>query len=156
MSRIATSARWMAVSAAALAAAALTAGCAGGGYGYDGGGYGSSGGPMSNREAARQAHEQRLEDRVMAALRADPRVGAQGLRVTSEGDGTVMISGTPANGIEGRTLALMNRSRDRQRREQLPIPQAHLTNLRAALQGVGQRMDPAEDLLLLYLHWVFL
>lgn len=108
MSRIATSARWMAVSAAALAAAALTAGCAGGGYGYgyDGGGYGSSGGPMSNREAARQAHEQRLEDRVMAALRADPRVGAQGLRVTSEGDGTVMISGTPANGIEGRTLAL--------------------------------------------------
>ena len=108
MSRIATSARWMAVSAAALAAAALTAGCAGGGYddGYEGAGYGSSGGPMSNREAARQAHEQRLEDRVMAALRADPRVGAQGLRVTSEGDGTVMISGTPANGIEGRTLAL--------------------------------------------------
>lgn len=54
-------------------------------------------------------------------------------------------------GAQGRTLALMNRSRDRQRREQLPIPQAHLTNLRAALQGVGQRMDPAEDLLLLYL-----
>lgn len=54
-------------------------------------------------------------------------------------------------GADGRTLALMNRSRDRLRREQLPVPPAHLVNLRAALQGAAGHMDPAEDLLLLYL-----
>ncbi|MBK6869328.1 MAG: BON domain-containing protein [Burkholderiales bacterium] len=86
------------------AGTALLVGCAGGGYGY---GYDSPReGPMSNREAARQAQEQNIQDRVMAALRADPRVGAQGLTVHSQGDGVIVIGGTPANGVAGRDLAL--------------------------------------------------
>lgn len=80
----------------------VLAGCAGGGYGWDA----PREGPMSNREAARQAQEQNLQDRVMAALRADPRVGAQGLYVHSQGDGVIVINGTPANGPAGRDLAL--------------------------------------------------
>lgn len=81
------------------------AGCAGGGFG----GYGYDSpreGPMSTREAARQAQEQNIQDRVMAALRADPRVGAQGLTVHSQGDGVIVIGGSPANGVAGRDLAL--------------------------------------------------
>ncbi len=80
----------------------VLAGCAGGNYDWDA----PREGPMSNREAARQAQEQNLQDRVMAALRADPRVGAQGLYVHSQGDGVIVINGTPANGPAGRDLAL--------------------------------------------------
>lgn len=84
-------------------AVTMMAGCAGGGYGR-----GDNFGPVPgyDRETARQAHEQDLERRVMAALSADPRVGAADLKVQSQGDGVVMISGSPANGIAGRTLAL--------------------------------------------------
>lgn len=88
------------LAAASLFATLLLAGCAGSYGNYEGSG------PMSNREAARMAQEQDLERRVMAALQADPRVGAAGLKVVSQGNGVVMIGGTPANGIEGRTLAL--------------------------------------------------
>lgn len=100
------------LTALVLAGAALLGGCAGGGYGgyggYGGGYYGQPpmDGPMSPREAGRRAQEQSLEDRVMAALRADPRVGAQGITVTSQGGGVVMLGGTPANGVAGRDLAL--------------------------------------------------
>ena len=87
---------------AVVAGLAVLTGCAGGGYGWDA----PREGPMSTREAARQAHEQNIVDRVMAALRADPRVGAQGLTVHSQGDGVIVINGTPANGIAGRDLAL--------------------------------------------------
>ncbi len=85
--------------------AGLLAGCAGGGYGY---GYDNAdrGGPMSNREAVRQSREQNTVERVTAALHADPRVGASGLRVHSQGDGVIVIGGTPANGSSGRDLAL--------------------------------------------------
>lgn len=84
----------------ALAAGALLAGCA------SDGGWSEPGGSMSNSEAAKLSHAQNLEQRVMAALRADPRVGAQGLRVEGRSDGTVTISGSPANGTGGRDLAL--------------------------------------------------
>lgn len=84
----------------ALATGALLAGCAGNG------GWSEPGGSMSNSEAAKLSHAQNLEQRVMAALRADPRVGAQGLRVEGKSDGTVIIGGTPANGTGGRDLAL--------------------------------------------------
>ncbi|MBH1965966.1 MAG: BON domain-containing protein [Comamonadaceae bacterium] len=96
--------------ACSLVAGIVLAGCAGGGgYRDYGGGYGRApqSGPMSNQEASRMAYEQELERRVMSALRADPRVGAQGLTVKSEGDGVVAIGGTPANGAAGRDLALM-------------------------------------------------
>ena len=96
--------------ASSLVAGVLLTGCAGGdGYRDYGGGYGRApqSGPMSNQEASRMAYEQELERRVMSALRADPRVGAQGLTVKSEGDGVVAIGGTPANGAAGRDLALM-------------------------------------------------
>lgn len=86
------------------AGTAVLVGCAGGGYGY---GYDTPReGPMSNREAARQVQEQNIVDRVTAALRADPRVGAQGLTVHSQGDGVIVINGSPANGPAGRDLAL--------------------------------------------------
>lgn len=98
--------------ACSLVAGVVLTGCAVGGDYRDyggGGGYGRAPdrGPMSNREASRMAYEQELERRVMSALRADPRVGAQGLTVKSEGDGVVAIGGTPANGAAGRDLALM-------------------------------------------------
>ena len=52
-----------------------------------------------------------LERRVAAVLDADPRTKINGLKVTSQGDGVVMISGSPANGIMGRDLALRAASR---------------------------------------------
>ena len=101
MSRFNTSPTRTVLIGCALATGALLAGCAGGG------GWSEPGGSMSNTEAAKLRHAQNLEERVMAALRSDPRVGAQGLRVEGRSDGTVVISGTPANGTAGRDLALM-------------------------------------------------
>ncbi len=85
-----------------VAAAALLAGCAGS---YDGWNSPSSG-HMSAESAARMARWQDLERRVMSALTADPRVGAHGLKAEVQSEGVVTISGTPANGIGGRDLAL--------------------------------------------------
>ena len=51
-------------------------------------------------------------------------------------------------GAAGRTLALVNHPRSL---DGDPRPLATLENLRAALQGIGARMDPEEDLLLLFL-----
>lgn len=101
MSRYTTSTARTALTAGALAAGTLLAGCAGGG------GWSEPGGSMSNSQAAKASYAQNLEERVMAALRADPRVGAKGLRVEGRSDGTVVISGTPDNGTAGRDLALM-------------------------------------------------
>lgn len=98
---IRTRTRLLNVPALALGLTVL-AGCAGSGYDWNA----PREGPMSNREAARQAQEQNIIDRVMAALRADPRVGVQGLTVHSQGDGVIVIGGTPANGTAGRDLAL--------------------------------------------------
>lgn len=92
---------------------AVLSGCAagyGGGGGY--GGYGAYDGRdrgdsrAARQEAQRQAYERDLERRVTAALEADPRTKIYSLAVTSQGDGVVMISGTPAQGIIGRDLAL--------------------------------------------------
>ncbi|WP_423457035.1 BON domain-containing protein [Ottowia sp. VDI28] len=101
MSQHATSIVRTSLTACALATGAILAGCAGGG------GWSEPGGSMSNSQAAKASYAQNLEQRVMAALRADPRVGAQGLRVEGRSDGTVIISGSPANGTAGRDLALM-------------------------------------------------
>lgn len=101
MSRYTTSTARTALTVGALAAGTLLAGCAGGG------GWSEPGGSMSNSQAAKASYAQNLEERVMAALRADPRVGAKGLRVEGRSDGTVVISGTPDNGTAGRDLALM-------------------------------------------------
>jgi hypothetical protein len=49
-------------------------------------------------------------------------------------------------GMQGRTLALLNHPTSTEQR-----PLASLSNLRAALQGLGERMDSEQDLLLLYL-----
>lgn len=100
---------------AALSVASLAA-CAagyGGGYqdGYRGGYYGDRGHAQERQEVARQAYERDLERRVAAVLDADPRTKINGLKVTSQGDGVVMISGSPANGIMGRDLALRAASR---------------------------------------------
>ena len=91
---------------ASVSALALLGACANG-YGSYGGQGPYEGTVLSNREAQRQGYQQNLEDRVRAALRADPRVGASGLTVTSNGDSLITISGTPANGPAGRDLALM-------------------------------------------------
>ncbi len=60
---------------------------------------------------ARQAYERDLERRVAAALDADPRTKIHGLQVTAQGDGVVQISGSPANGVLERDLALRAASR---------------------------------------------
>ena len=83
----------------ALAAIALVAGCAGGPYQ-------AAGGSLYNRDAQRQMQNQDLADRVRAALRSDPRVGAEGLQVHALGDGKIEIGGSPANGLLGRELAM--------------------------------------------------
>ncbi len=83
----------------ALATLAIAAGCAGGAYD-------AAGGSLYNRDAQRQMQNQDLADRVRAALRSDPRVGAEGLQVHALGEGKVQISGTPANGLLGRELAM--------------------------------------------------
>ena len=83
----------------ALATLAVAAGCAGGAYD-------AAGGFLYNRDAQRQMQNQNLADRVRAALRSDPRVGAEGLQVQALGEGKVQISGTPANGLLGRELAM--------------------------------------------------
>ena len=85
-----------------LAAGTLLTGCAGG---YDGWNSPSTG-SMSPQSAARMSRWQDLERRVMAALSADPRVGAHGLKAEVQSEGVVTISGTPANGTGGRDLAL--------------------------------------------------
>lgn len=86
----------------------------GGGYnsgGYYGGGRGDSGQADQRREAARQGYQADLERRVAAALNADPRTKIYDLKVTAQGDGVVVISGTPANGFMGRDMALRVASR---------------------------------------------
>ena len=83
----------------ALATLAVVAGCAGGAYN-------APGGSLYTRDAQKQMQNQDLTDRVRAALRSDPRVGAEGLQVKALGDGKVEISGTPANGLLGRELAM--------------------------------------------------
>lgn len=93
-----------------LSAWALAA-CAGGPDGYRGDYYGDRGHAQERQEMARQAYERDLERRVAAVLDADPRTKIHGLKVTSQGDGVVMISGSPANGIIGRDLALRAASR---------------------------------------------
>lgn len=95
---------------AALSVTSLAA-CAagyGGGYqeGYRGGYHGDRGHAQERQEVARQAYERDLERRVAAALNADPRTRIGDLKVTALGDGVVMISGSPVNGIMGRDLAL--------------------------------------------------
>ena len=85
-----------------LAAIALVAGCAGG-YGSP---YQAPGGSMYNHDAQRQMQNQDLADRVRAALRSDPRVGAEGLQVSALGEGKIEIGGSPANGLLGRELAM--------------------------------------------------
>ncbi|MEZ5607812.1 MAG: BON domain-containing protein [Burkholderiaceae bacterium] len=83
----------------ALVALTVVAGCAGGPYQ-------AAGGSLYNRDAQRQMQNQDLEDRVRATLRSDPRVGVQGLQVKALGEGKIEISGTPANGLLGRELAM--------------------------------------------------
>lgn len=90
------------IGAVSLAAGALLTGCAGG---YDGWNAPATG-SMSPQSAARMSRWQDLERRVMAALSADPRVGAHGLKAEVQSEGVVTISGTPANGTGGRDLAL--------------------------------------------------
>ncbi len=107
MSRFRTPHARTALALCSLAAGVLLAGCAGNGGWSDQGGWNDQGGSFSNRETARLSYAQNLEQRVMAALRADPRVGAQALRVEGRADGTVVISGSPANGPAGRDLAMM-------------------------------------------------
>ena len=85
--------------ASALATLAVVAGCAAGPYQ-------ASGGSLYNRDAQRQMQNQDLADRVRAALRSDPRVGADGLQVQALGDGKIELSGSPANGLLGRELAM--------------------------------------------------
>lgn len=101
--------RSLVVVAGALMACTLTA-CAAGPDGYRGGYYGNGHGDrdqaQERHEVRRQVYERDLERRVAAALDADPRTRIEGLKVTAQGDGIVMISGTPANGIIGRDMAL--------------------------------------------------
>lgn len=101
--------RGLVVVAGALMACTLTA-CAAGPDGYRGGyygnGYGDRDHAQERREVGRQVYERDLERRVAAALDADPRTRIEGLKVTAQGDGIVMISGTPVHGIVGRDMAL--------------------------------------------------
>lgn len=55
---------------------------------------------------------------------------------------------TARYGAGGRTLALVNHPDSL---ADAPLPLATADNLRIALQGIGQRMDPDEDLLLLFI-----
>lgn len=94
---------------AMLSVTSLAACAAGYGGGYQEGhrgGWGDRGHAQERQEVARQAYERDLERRVAAALDADPRTRIGDLKVTSQGDGVVMISGSPVNGIMGRDLAL--------------------------------------------------
>jgi len=104
--------RRLALAAGILSVWALTA-CASGYDDYRGhrGAYGDRGQAQDRQEAARQAYERDLERRVEAALNADPRTKIHGLKVTSQGNGAVLISGSPANGVIGRDMALRAASR---------------------------------------------
>lgn len=96
---------------AMLSVTSLAACAVGYGGGYQEGYYGGRDHAQERHELARQARERDLERRVSAALEADPRTKIYSLKVTSQGDGAIVISGTPANGFIGRDMALRVASR---------------------------------------------
>jgi len=53
--------------------------------------------------------------------------------------------------VNGRMIALINRPDHQRPPGSIPSPRATLDNLRLALNGIGQKMDPEQDLLLLYM-----
>ena len=83
----------------ALGVAMLGTAC-GGGWG---GGHESG---ISPKEEARMREQARLVERVEQALRSDPVVGAEGIRVVAQGNGVIELAGSAANGLEGRRRAV--------------------------------------------------
>lgn len=84
---------------AVLGVTMLGTACGGGwGGGHDSG--------ISPKEEARLREQARLVERVEQALRSDPVVGAQGIRVVAQGNGVIELTGSAANGLEGRRRAV--------------------------------------------------
>lgn len=75
----------------------------GGRRGPGGGGYDDG---RSRPDIARDAYERDLERRVTDAIQSspDPRAKVYNLKVTAQGDGSVLISGSPADGMMGRAV----------------------------------------------------
>lgn len=109
----------------------------------------------------RADRDRRQIDATLAAMPAQ-RPGIVDLYVVGfAGDGNEHVFGNEVAYLEtlvsarygaaGRTLTLVNRPDHDNHRDHDAQPLATLDNLRHALRGVGAAMDPAEDLLLLYL-----